>query len=118
MTGSPLAHALIFVAPALGVVIWLVLLLLAGRRPYFRHPHPEQMPGKIKGGMHLGDPRSQGPPEGELAVLPDGASQADGTARAGGTSQAESGPDKPLPRNGLGGDRSGAATTGAAPGSR
>lgn len=65
MITSPLGHALIVLAAAGGVAFWITLVLMAARRPYFRHPHQEQIPGKIRGGVHLGDPRSQGPPENE-----------------------------------------------------
>lgn len=67
MTASPLATGMIVLAAALGLAFWLGLVLLAARRPYFKHPHPDAMPGKVRGGMHLGDPRSLGPPEGERA---------------------------------------------------
>ncbi|MGE5131398.1 MAG: hypothetical protein ACM32E_00635 [Gemmatimonadota bacterium] len=80
MTASPLATGMIVLAAVLGVVIWLGLVLLAARRPYFKHPHPDAMPGKVRGGMHLGDPRSLGPPEGERA---DAGEPSAGTQRAG-----------------------------------
>ncbi len=70
VSGSTFATAMIMVVAVGSLAIMLTMVLLAARRPYFRHPHPERMPGKVKGGMHLGDPRSQGPPEGERADAP------------------------------------------------
>ncbi len=87
MTASPLATGLIVLAAALGLAFWLGLVMLAARRPYFKHPHPDAMPGKVRGGMHLGDPRSLGPPEGERAdagAPATGAQDEDADAAAGG----------------------------------
>ena len=94
MTASPLATGMIVVAAVLGVVVWLGLVLLAARRPYFKHPHPDAMPGKVRGGMHLGDPRSLGPPEGERADVTGPAAPAetaDDTETAGGKRPAGTG---------------------------
>jgi hypothetical protein len=79
MSGSTLAIAMIVVAAVAGLLAMLALVLLAARRPYFKHPHPDPMAGTVRGGMHLGDPRSQGPPEGERA---DTGAQAAGEAQA------------------------------------
>jgi hypothetical protein len=70
VTASPLATGMIVLAAVLALSVWLGMVLLAARRPYFRHPHPESIPGKVRGGMHLGDPRSLAPPEWERADLP------------------------------------------------
>ena len=81
VTASPLATGMIVLGAVLALAFWLGLVLLAARRPYFRHPHPDSMPGKVRGGMHLGDPRSLGPPEGERADAaqpPAAAERADG----------------------------------------
>ena len=86
MTASPLATGMIVLGAVLALAFWLGLVLLAARRPYFKHPHPDAMPGKVKGGMHLGDPRSLGPPEGERA---DVTGPAAGTGRADRTPPAE-----------------------------
>ncbi len=70
MSGTLLAHIMIVVAAVLGVAAMIGLVLLAARRPYFRNPHPDPWPGKVRGGIHLGDPRSQGPPENEAFDAP------------------------------------------------
>ena len=88
MTASPLATGMIVLGAVLALAFWLGLVLLAARRPYFRHPHPDAMPRKVRGGMHLGDPRSLGPPEGERA---DVAGPAAGEDRADGTPPGEAG---------------------------
>jgi hypothetical protein len=80
MTVSTLAHVVIVVAVLGGLAVMLGLLLWAARRPYFKHPHPDPMPGKVRGGVHLGDPRSQGPPENELAATPPAAASQPGPA--------------------------------------
>lgn len=67
MSGAPLATIMIVIAAVAGLSIMLGLVLLAANRPYFRHPHPDSLPGKVRGGIHQGDPRSQGPPEWERA---------------------------------------------------
>jgi hypothetical protein len=41
---------------------WLALVARAARRPYYKHQIPTQMPTGVRGGMHVGDPRSGGPP--------------------------------------------------------
>ena len=71
MIPSTLGHVLIVIAAVGGVAVWLGLVLMAARRPYFVHPHPVSMPHKVQGGVHRGDPRSQGPPEGERADAED-----------------------------------------------
>ncbi len=110
VTASPLATGMIVLAAVLGVAFWLTLVLLAARRPYFKHPHPDPMPGKVRGGMHLGDPRSLGPPEGEradVAAPPDEAGQAAGPGPAGPGTAAETGQ--------AGGKRRAGARSAAAP---
>jgi hypothetical protein len=72
MTGSPMAAVMIVIAATGGLAIMLGLVLLASRRPYFRHSHPDSLPGKVRGGVHLGDPRSQGPPEDEEVLAQTG----------------------------------------------
>lgn len=37
------------------------ITLIAGRRPYFKHPKPEGGPTGVSGGIHTGDPRSMSP---------------------------------------------------------
>jgi hypothetical protein len=70
-----MAAVMIVIAATGGLAIMLGLVLLASRRPYFRNSHPDSLPGKVRGGVHLGDPRSQGPPEDEEVL-----EQARGTA--------------------------------------
>jgi hypothetical protein len=65
VTATPVAHVLIAIAAVGGLAVMIGMVLLAARKPYFTHAHPEPVPGKVRGGVHLGDPRSQGPPEDE-----------------------------------------------------
>jgi hypothetical protein len=44
---------------ALGVLVTLVLV--AARRPYFKHPKIDQRPGDVRGGVFKGDPGSVAP---------------------------------------------------------
>lgn len=69
MTTTAFAHVMIVIAALGGLGVMIGMVLLAARQPYFKHPHPVSMPGKVRGGVHLGDPRSQGPPEGERADI-------------------------------------------------
>lgn len=69
MTGSNLAVIMIVVAAIVGLIAMLVPTMVSSNHPYWRHARPDPVPGKVRGGIHLGDPRSQGPPQGE-EVLP------------------------------------------------
>ncbi|HZC41479.1 MAG TPA: hypothetical protein VE343_12460 [Streptosporangiaceae bacterium] len=71
MAGSNLAVIMIVVAAIVGLVAMLVPTLVAANRPYWRHTRPDSVPGKVRGGIHLGDPRSQGPPQGEEVLPPE-----------------------------------------------
>jgi hypothetical protein len=46
----------------LSLATWLLLVARAARRPYYKHPVPPPMPTGVRGGVHLGDPRSVAPP--------------------------------------------------------
>ena len=43
------------------LAIWLIMVGLAQRRPYFRNPHPERRRGRVQGGTHTGGGRSVAP---------------------------------------------------------
>lgn len=71
MTGSNLAVIMIVVAAIVGLLAMVLPAMVSSNRPYWRHPRPDAVPGKVRGGIHLGDPRSQGPPQGEEALPPE-----------------------------------------------
>ena len=56
--GDSFIIALIIVV-CLGAFIGITLI--ASRRPYFKHPKPEDSPTGMSGGIHTGDPRSMSP---------------------------------------------------------
>jgi hypothetical protein len=70
VTGSTLAIALIVVAAVIGLLAMLIPVLLADKHPYFENSRQDQVPIKVRGGIHVGDPRSQGPPQGEEVLPP------------------------------------------------
>lgn len=71
MAGSNLAVIMIVVAALVGLVAMLVPTLLASEHPYWRSTRRDPVPGKVRGGIHLGDPRSQGPPQDEEVLPPE-----------------------------------------------
>ena len=71
MAGSNLAAIMIVVAGLVGVAAMVVPPLVFSNHPYWRHTRPDPVPGKVRGGIHLGDPRSQGPPQGEEVLPPE-----------------------------------------------
>lgn len=66
MAGSTIGIVMIVVASVVGLIALEVMVLVAAERPYFKHPRPDPMQSKVRGGIHLGDPRSAGAPEQEL----------------------------------------------------
>lgn len=60
------------------------LVLLFGKRPYFRHPKPSQTPTGVSGGVHEGDPRSMMPRRDETVEPADTGEPADEPASSGG----------------------------------
>ncbi len=58
MTGSTFGIIMIVIAAVVGLVVMEGLVLWAAERPYFKHPHPDPMQSDVRGGIHLGDPRS------------------------------------------------------------
>lgn len=73
MTGSTFAIVMIIIAAVVGLGVMEVLVLLAAERPYFQRAHPDRMQSKVRGGVHLGDPRSLGAPQDEpVRAEPDG----------------------------------------------
>jgi hypothetical protein len=65
MAGTTFGIIMIVIAAVAGLVAMEVLVLAADRTPYFKHPHPERMWSKVRGGVHLGDPRSLAAPQDE-----------------------------------------------------
>lgn len=69
MLTSTLGIVMIVIAAVLGLLALEGLVLAAAERPWFKHPHPDQMQTTVRGGIHLGDPRSVSPsPENEAAA--------------------------------------------------
>lgn len=58
MAGTTFGIVMIVIAAVAGLVVMEVLVLAADRSPYFKHPHPDRIWDKVRGGVHLGDPRS------------------------------------------------------------
>lgn len=68
MLTSTFGIVMIVIAAVLGLVVLEALVLMAAERPSFKHPHPDTMETAVRGGIHLGDPRSVGPsPEEDAA---------------------------------------------------
>jgi hypothetical protein len=63
VTGSTFGIIMIVIAAVGGLFVMEVLVLWAAERPYFKHPHPDPMQSDVRGGIHLGDPRSMGAPQ-------------------------------------------------------
>jgi hypothetical protein len=61
------------------VAAFVGITLIAGRRPYFKHPKPDSGPTGVSGGRHLGDPRSMSP-HGEVPMPEDEPAGRDETA--------------------------------------
>ncbi len=58
MAGTTFGIVMIVIAALAGLVVMETLVLAADRSPYFKHPHPDRIWDKVRGGVHLGDPRS------------------------------------------------------------
>ena len=58
MAGTTFGIVMIVIAAVAGLAVMEVLVLAADRSPYFKHPHPDRIWDKVRGGVHLGDPRS------------------------------------------------------------
>jgi hypothetical protein len=65
MAGTTFGIIMIVIAAVAGLVALEVLVLAADRSPYFKHPHPDRIWSKVRGGVHLGDPRSYEAPHDE-----------------------------------------------------
>jgi hypothetical protein len=62
LSGTSLAGIIgIAVVIVAGLGMWLALVALAAKRPYFEHPKIIHKPGDVTGGIHKGDPRSVAP---------------------------------------------------------
>ena len=56
--GSSFIIALVIV---IALAMFIGIVVLAGRRPYFKRPKPPQSQTGVRGGIHEGDPRSVAP---------------------------------------------------------
>ena len=65
MSGSITGIVVIIIVAVIGLVTLETLVLAAARTPYFKHPHPEWIWRNVRGGVHLGDPRSLEAPHGQ-----------------------------------------------------
>lgn len=61
MTGSFTAIWAICAVAVAGLVIWLVMIKRAERRPGQEHPQHDQLRGVVQGGLHVGGGRSVAP---------------------------------------------------------
>ena len=98
MTGSTFGIVMIVIAAVGGLVVLEVLVLAADRSPYFKHPRPDQLWSNVRGGIHLGDPRSMAAPQDEpvRTEQPGGAASPGGPAGQAGARQ----PDRQRSPNG------------------
>lgn len=61
--GSSFIIALVII---IALAIFIGVVVIAGRRPFFKHPKPPENPTGVTGGIHEGDPRSVAPRRDEL----------------------------------------------------
>jgi hypothetical protein len=61
MTTSATGIWIIIAVTLAGLAIFLGSVVLAARRPRWRHPQGEQLRGAVQGGMHVGAGRSVAP---------------------------------------------------------
>lgn len=61
MTGTTVGIWIIVVVVVAGLVVWLVTVALAARRPGQEHPKRDQVRGVVQGGQHVGGGRSVAP---------------------------------------------------------
>jgi hypothetical protein len=61
MTVSVGDSFIIALAAVVCVAAFISITLIAAKRPYFKHPKPENSPTGVSGGIHVGDPRSVSP---------------------------------------------------------
>lgn len=80
MAGTTFGIIMIVIVAVAGLVALEVLVLAADRSPYFKHPHPDRIWSKVRGGVHLGDPRSYEAPYDESVSEQPSPPAADGEA--------------------------------------
>jgi hypothetical protein len=61
MSTSATGIWIICVVGVIGLIAAVVMVRLAGRRPYSKNPQRGQMRGLVQGGQHVGGGRSVGP---------------------------------------------------------
>lgn len=61
MSGTTTGIWVIVVVVVAGLVVWLVTVALAARRPHQEHPQRDQIRGLVQGGQHVGGGRSVAP---------------------------------------------------------
>jgi hypothetical protein len=99
MDGSATAIWIIVAVVVAGLVVWLVSVTLAARKPHQEHAHGEWLRGDVQGGMHVGGGRSVAPRRDE-EVIPGEVPPGD-TLHPGGEGLA-AGPDASGARRGSG----------------
>ena len=60
----------IVVVSVVALAVWLIVVVRAGRSPFFRHPHYDRRRGRVQGGTHVGGGRSVSPRR-DATVIPD-----------------------------------------------
>jgi len=61
MTVSVGSSFIIAIVIVIALAIFIGVVVIADRRPYFKHPKPLKNPAGVTGGIHEGDPRSVAP---------------------------------------------------------
>ena len=61
MTVSVGSSFIIAIVIVIALAIFIGVVVIADRRPFFKHPKPPQNPTGVTGGIHEGDPRSVAP---------------------------------------------------------
>ena len=67
MTVSVGSSFIIALVVVIALAMFIGIVVLADRRPYFRRPRPPRNPTGVRGGIHQGDPRSVAPRRDEPA---------------------------------------------------
>lgn len=70
MTASAAVTWAIVAVTVAGLAVWLIVIALAQRNPFFRHINPDRRRGRVQGGTHVGGGRSVSPRR-DAPVIPD-----------------------------------------------
>jgi hypothetical protein len=97
MSGTTIGIWVVVVVVVLSLVVWLVTVAVAARRPGRDHPKQDQIRGLVQGGQHVGGGRSVAPTRD--APVPEGGGepptieeQEDQAANAGNRPRADGSP--------------------------